>query len=92
MHQHHQPWLKPPSLDTLIKAAAVIVGFGIVWGDMNARLAVIEGEAPERKATRERIASMDTDIAVTKSQAIDTNARVQKLEQWFERYIIEGSD
>ncbi len=90
-----QPWLRAPSLDTLLKVAAIIGGFGIAWGNINARLVAIEGEAPERRATREKIAGMSESIGVLEERSENQASATNKIEaavQRIERYLLNGRD
>lgn len=96
MHNHQpQPWIKQITPADLLKAVVILVAVGVAWGNVNARLVAIEGEATERRQAREKIAGMSEDISVLKERSVNqdlTTKRIDSSVQRIERYLLNGKD
>ncbi len=88
-------WFRSLSPRDLLQAVIILVAIGIAWGNVNARLVAIEGEAAERQATRKRIGEMSESIGILEERSLNqatTTNDVKAAVQRIEKYLLNGRD
>lgn len=78
---HSQPWLKQITPGDVLKAVVFLIAIGIAWGNVNARLVAIEGEAPERKEARQKIGDMSTSIGILEERSKNQEVSLRSIER-----------